>query len=164
MSTETQGKTPQSAEGETPEATPTEAPKNAELESALQRIKELNKENADRRKKLEAFEKSEAERKQAEMTELEKLQTKLKELQDRATAAERREMQRQAAEKAKLPAEFSSRLQGETPEELEADAAKLAAALPKPQPGLQATNPAQGTTKPNDAQWRDFFAGGNLPK
>lgn len=49
----------------------------AQLAAKEKRITELNHESAERRKKLEAFEKAEAERKQTEMTEVEKANAKL---------------------------------------------------------------------------------------
>lgn len=48
----------------------------AKLADKEKRLKEVNHESAERRKKLEAFEKAEAERKQAEMTEVEKANAK----------------------------------------------------------------------------------------
>ncbi len=50
----------------------------AQLAAKEKRIKELNHESAERRKKLEAFEEAETKRKQAEMTEVEKANAKAK--------------------------------------------------------------------------------------
>jgi len=105
----------------------------AELDKVQKALKETNAESAARRKKLEALEKAEAERKQAEMSEVEKLQAQLKEASDKAAKLERDANQRAAAEKAGLPIAFASRIQGETPEEMEADAKTLLEAMPKPQ-------------------------------
>ena len=60
----------------------------AELERTRKALADANKEAAQRRKKLEAYEVAEAERKQAQMSELEKAQAKLAELEKRAAEAE----------------------------------------------------------------------------
>ena len=54
----------------------------AKLAASQKRITELNHESAERRKKLEALEKAEAERKQAEMTEVEKANANAKALEE----------------------------------------------------------------------------------
>ena len=59
----------------------------AELDRARKALAAANKEAADRRKKLEAFEKAEAERKAAELSEVERLQQQVTEAQRRADAA-----------------------------------------------------------------------------
>lgn len=71
-----------------------------------------------------------------DMTELEKaqkqrdeLQTRLAELEKEKADAERKRMIAGVLKKAGLPAEMEGRLQGETAEELEADARKLAEVL-----------------------------------
>lgn len=128
----------------------------ARMEAAL---KKANHEAATYRKRLEAYEKAEQERKQAEMTELEKAKQRAAQLEVELSALRRSEMQRQVAEKAGLPAALASRLKGETPEELEADAMALAETLPKltkSPPPLPATNPganADGRAE-TDAQRR----------
>ena len=70
--------------GETPTGTP--APDTADVQAELERVRaalhSANKEAADRRKKLEAFEKADEERKLAAMTELEKVQAELKASED----------------------------------------------------------------------------------
>lgn len=57
-------------------AEPTVEEMKAQLADSQKRIKELNHESAERRKKLDAFEKAEAERKTAEMSEMEKVNAK----------------------------------------------------------------------------------------
>jgi len=60
----------------------------AQLAEKDKHIKSLNKESAERRKKLEDFEKAETERKQAELTEVEKATARAKQLEDeKATLA-----------------------------------------------------------------------------
>ena len=61
----------------------------AELEKARKALAETNRENAKRRKQLEAYEQAEAQRKQESMSELEKAQAALAELEKRAADAER---------------------------------------------------------------------------
>jgi hypothetical protein len=60
----------------------------AELERLRKALKETNKEAADRRKKLEAFEAAEKERQAAQMTELEKAQAQATEALKKAEEAE----------------------------------------------------------------------------
>ena len=68
--------------GETPagNTAPDAAALTAELESIRKALKGANAEAADRRKKLDAFEKAEEERKLAAMTELERSQTEVERL------------------------------------------------------------------------------------
>lgn len=85
------GETPLMTEaGETPAkaaAAPNAAELAAQLADALKQLKAVNRESAERRKALEAFEKAEAERKQSEMTEAQKLQAKIETLErERAEA------------------------------------------------------------------------------
>ena len=135
--------------------TPPEAPKatNAaelatELEKTRAALKAANKEAAERRKRLEELESAESKRKESEMSEIDKLTKRLQETEARLKATERTALQRQAAEKLGLPLAFASRLTGETPEELEADAKLLFEALPKAEkktPNLSPTNPGGAT-------------------
>jgi phage-related minor tail protein len=84
---------PQDGE-QTPEPTPADTGSGspddvkAELERTRKALKEANREAAERRKKLEAFEAKEKERQAAEMTELEKAQAEAAEAQKRAEDAE----------------------------------------------------------------------------
>lgn len=85
-----QGETPTPQAGETPAQAQTAA--NAEqlaakLDELQKQLKAVNRESAERRKALEAFEKAEAERKAAEMTEAQKLQAKLDALTKERDAA-----------------------------------------------------------------------------
>ena len=134
---------------ETPEAaskvTETETISKAEFDKVAAALKEANKEAASRRKRLEELEAEEAKRAEAAMTETEKATKRAQELEAKLKAYERTEAQRTVAEKVGLPAALATRLQGETPEELEADAKALLETLPKPTkpaPGINATNPA----------------------
>ena len=161
MTTEMQqGETPeqQPAPSVTPEAAPVnESPEVAELKK---RIKELNSESADRRKKLEAFEKTEADRKAAELSEVDRLKLEA----DRAKAELIEARKIAIAAKHGLPDLLADRLKGETLEELEADALKLKETLPKPAAAaanINPTNPgAQGAAKETDAERRRRLFGG----
>jgi hypothetical protein len=171
MTDETKGEMPTTEPaGEMPAAQPTPEPESAkpedlaaELEKARAALKSANKEAAERRKKLEAYEQDEAKRKEAEMTELEKYQKRTAELEATLKVKEYAELRLAAAEKVGLPKAFVNRLQGETPDELEADAKAIMDALPKPEkpaPGINPTNPAAGTIKetPEQAKARLFGA------
>jgi len=81
----------------------------AELEVGRATLKRVNSESAGRRKKLEAFEKAEEERKLADMTEMEKLQAELKSERDAHAAAEQGALQAKithAVELAAMKANF----------------------------------------------------------
>lgn len=114
----------------------------AEFEKLQAALKEANKESASRRKRLEELEAAETKRKEAEMTEAEKAQQRANALEAELKTLKRIEMQRTAAEKVGLPATLAKRLQGDTEEELEADAKALLETLPKPtKTNLTQTNP-----------------------
>ncbi len=120
----------------------------AEFDRMAAALKEANKEAAARRKRLEELEAEEAKRKEAAMTETEKATKRAAELEAKLKAYERTEAQRKVAEKVGLPAALATRLQGETPEELEADAKTLLETLPKPAkpaPGIIPTNPTNAS-------------------
>lgn len=71
--TATPGETPNTQTGETPAVSqPTIDELKAELDAIRKALKTANSEAADRRKKLDAFEQAEEQRKQAEMTEAQK--------------------------------------------------------------------------------------------
>jgi hypothetical protein len=74
---------------EQPEQKPTEtdADVRAELARTQKALKDANREAAERRKKLEAFEAEETKRKEAELTEVQKLQKRLEESEAKAKAA-----------------------------------------------------------------------------
>jgi chromosome segregation ATPase len=139
-------------QGETPEQL------KARLTEAEKRIKELNRESAERRKKLEAFELAEAKRKEAEMTETEKLKAEL----ERERGERLQTLREVVAARTGLPEALADRLRGATREELEADAAAILEKLPKtPEPakttpptGLTITNPGAATTGETKEQRR----------
>jgi len=162
---------------ETPEKTTTEtvAVSKAEFDKMQAALKEANRESAQRRKRLEELEAQEASRKEAAMTETEKATKRAAELEAKLKAYERTDAQRKVAEKVGLPAALATRLQGETPEELESDAKALLETLPKPTkpaPGINATNPANATNEKTfeekHREWKQTgqianpFAGGGV--
>ena len=122
--------------------TPTLEQSQAELTKTRAALKAANKEAAGRRKKLEAFEKDEDERRKAEMSEIDRLKLEGEEL-----AAENKQLkfngqQTTIATEVGLPPAFADRIQGVTPEEMKADAEALLAAMPvKPEANPKITNP-----------------------
>jgi phage terminase Nu1 subunit (DNA packaging protein) len=148
---------------EQPQATSTEMVQisAAELENIRIALKKANGEAAKYRKTAEQVEADRAAKEQAEMTALQKAEAKAKELEDKLTQLERARMQGEVAAKVGLPAKLASRLQGSTPEEMEADALEILETIPKqpaPQkqgPGYVPANPGQnGQTGEADAARR----------
>lgn len=121
----------------------------------IEKLRAENKEAAKAKKRLEEYERAEAARKEAEMTEAEKATKRAAELEAKLKAYERSDAQRKAAEKVGLPPALATRLMGETPEELEADAKALLDSLPKQEkksPGINVTQPSNATQGETDAQ------------
>ena len=153
--------TPQ-AESATPEASTAKTAEEvqAELEQVKAALRKANSESAERRKKLEAFEKAEAERKAAEMTETDRYKAEAE--QAKAALIEARKMA--IAAKHGLPDMLADRLKGETIDELEADALALKETIPapaKPAPNISPTNPGNtGAAKETDAERRRRLYGG----
>lgn len=140
----------------------------AERERLAKALKAANQEAAERRKKLDAYEQEEQKKREAEMTELEKLQAKLKEATEankaaQAELAQRRveDQKREMARRMGLPEVLALRIQGETAEEMEADAKALLEGLPKTRlPSVQPTNPGEGSgPRQTDSQLREMIYG-----
>jgi len=151
--------------GETPPAAPqAQSDLSAELEKTRLALKAANKEAADRRKRLDELEAAETKRKEGEMSEVDKLTKRLTEAEAKLKAKERADAQRAVSEKVGLPLAFAERLQGETPEELEADAKKLLEALPKApkQPNINPTNPGGAERGETPEQARERIYGQNI--
>ena len=153
-----QGEMPEApqAESETPESPQSESPEVAKLR---QQLKEANAESAARRKKLEAFEKQEADRQKAQLSEVERLT--LEANQAKAALIDARKIA--IAAKHGLPDMLADRLKGDTIEDLEADAVALMKTIPQPKPAAahNPTNPgAQGAAKETDAERRRRLFGG----
>jgi len=161
--TKTEGVTPESptTEPTTAGQTPTVIDP-AEHARVLVALKEANKEAASRRVKLDAFEKAEADRKQAEMTESEKAAAKLKEYETKLAQMERAALVRKIADEAGLPSALADRLQGNTEDELKVDAAKLLELVPKTdpkKPNLQVSNPGNAERTESAAEKRERLMG-----
>jgi hypothetical protein len=140
---------------ETATATATQAPASktldelqAENERMSKALKDANREAADRRKKLDAYEKAEEARKNAEMSEQQKLQKEVETLRAQAERTNRELMQRDIAAEVGLPAIFAARITGNDKETMLEDAKAMLSALPsKPTPSLSATNPGSGQSR-----------------
>lgn len=139
------------------EATTTPAPETVEGEPfdaarAMRTIEKLRaeiKELKPKAKQAEELSAAEQARKEAEMTELQKLQSTLEKTQAELKATKLSELRHAIAAKVELPQVFADRLQGETPEDIEADAKKILEALPKAPkpPAVNATNPGAGASQ-----------------
>lgn len=156
--------TPESATAATTETWEDGQPFDAAKAKALiEKLRNENKELKPKAKKADELEAAEKARKEAEMTELQKAQARIDELTALTKAAELRELRRKVGEAAKLPAAIYELLPEMDEEHMKAKAEELAKALPKPQPGISATNPGPSTGV-TDAQRRDFLYGnGPLP-
>lgn len=142
------------------ETTETKAEETAEY--WRKRYENKQDEAARLHKKVEKFEADDIERKKAAMTEMEKLQAERDEALQKAKELETKQAQRDAAEKTGLPLVFANRLQGATPEELEADAKQLLESMPKskggkPLGGMAPVEAEQHTV--TDADRRKFLFG-----
>ncbi|MBK9497200.1 MAG: DUF4355 domain-containing protein [Xanthomonadales bacterium] len=140
---------------ETTTATVTQAPASktldelqAENERMSKALKDANREAADRRKKLDAYEKAEQSRKDAELSESQRLQKEVETLRAQAERTNRELMQRDIAAEVGLPAIFAARITGNDKETMLEDAKAMLSALPsKPTPSLSATNPGSGQSR-----------------
>ena len=131
----------------------------------IEKLRGEVKELKPKAKKADDFEAAEKQRKEAEMTELQKAQQLIADLEAKTKAADLRELRRKVGEEAKLPAAIYELLPEMDEAQMLAKAKELAAALPKPQPGLSATNPGASTGTVTDAQRREFLYGnGPLPQ
>lgn len=110
--------------------------------------KELRRENAQLRSRAKEAEEKLRQIEEANLSELEKTKKRAAELEAQLAAVQTEAWRQAAAVKAKLPPELANRIQGKTPEEMEADAAELAKLLPPPAktPGIAATQPGQNAT------------------
>lgn len=143
----------------------------AELEAARKALKDANREAADRRKKLEAYEKAEQEKAAAELSETEKLKRQLDETAAKLRAVELNNLKQRTAAAVGLPPELADRLQGDDEDTLKADAEKLAKLMPPKQPKAGPTNPAEGKQEDHfergarlvkEAQGGDIWTGGGV--
>lgn len=148
MPEDTQGVMPEKPEAQAQQPAVTAEQLQAELERTREALKVANREAADRRKKLESFEKLEQDKATAEMTEAQKLQKQLEQAMAELAALKTNEIRRKVAAKVGLPDALAMRIQGADEDAMEEDAKALLSAIPKPpkqQPGP--TNPgANGRT------------------
>lgn len=155
------------SEQEQPEQKPTEmvSVSAAELAEIRAALKKANAEAAKYRKTAEQIEQERKAKEEAEMTALEKANKRAADLEAQIKQMERSRMQSEIAAKVGLPAKLANRLQGETPEEMEADARAILEDLPKPQeahkpgPGLIVNPGVNGKTGETDAERRKRLFG-----
>lgn len=113
----------------------------AEESISLDEAKKLRREAQSLRKRLLDFEEAEQKRQEKELSEAELLKKRLAEKDALLKDLTKKELQREVATKVGLPLNLASRLQGETADELEADAQALLGILPKSQPQTSKVNP-----------------------
>lgn len=128
-----------------PKKEPVKEQTQEELKLELERVRQhaANKEQEAERhfKKLQAFEKAEQDKKDAELSELEKEKKARAQLEAENKQIKLDLLKQQTASKLGLPEILANRLQGETPEEIEKDAKQLLETLPKKASTASATNP-----------------------
>jgi len=112
-----------------------------ELAQAKQHATNKEEEAARHFKKLQTFEQAEQAKKDAELSELDKEKKARVALEAENKKIKLDLLKRDTATKVGLPEVLASRLQGETPEEIEADAKQLLETLPKKPNPASATNP-----------------------
>lgn len=153
------------AEQETPEAQeePTPEAIAAELEDTRKALAKANREAAQRRKKLETYEKADQERKEAELSEMEKLQKQLADREAKLNELNLKELQRSIAEDVGLPPALAKRIQGDNEESMREDAKALLEAMPKKASIKSATtNPTDGKQGKTDDQRRAELYRGDM--
>lgn len=160
MTDEVKGETPttqvtEPVTAELPKAEPAEEFDKTRAMALIEKLRAESRELSKFRKRAEELEATEAKRKEAELTELQKVQKRAEEAEARLKAAERRMLCDEIARKLGLPPQLAGRLQGETPEEIEADAKQLLEVIPKKTaPSLNPTNPGGPTGGESDAERR----------
>lgn len=121
----------------------------ADIASLRDELKRTRREAAQYRTRAKELEEKEKQAEEASLSELEKTKKRAAELEAQLAAVQTEAWRQAAAVKAKLPPELANRIQGKTPEDMEADAAELAKLLPPPAvktPGIAATQPGQNAT------------------
>lgn len=120
----------------------------AKLEEAERKAKNKTEEAERHFKKLSKFEEEEKKRQEAAMSDLEKAQKKSADLEAENHRLKVDTLKQSVAAKVGLPESLALRLQGETKEEIEADAKEILETLPKKNaPQLDATNPNNGSQR-----------------
>jgi hypothetical protein len=132
----------------------------AEVEALIrERVAREQKKATDAAEKARTDAKRKADEEAGEFKKLyDQSQIELATAKAEAHAATLRALRRDVAAKTSLPAALAERLQGETEEELEADAKALLAALPKPAaPNINGANGGNGQTPgKNEAARREY--------
>jgi hypothetical protein len=124
----------------------TEEPFDKERAMAtISKLREAEKQAKKERVELEHLRQLEDARKKAELSETERLKAELAEREQKLKELTIKTQQQDIANKIGLPAIFATRIQGETPEEMEADARSMLEALPK-----QKAAPNAGATSPGE--------------
>jgi len=113
----------------------------AENERLLLHAKNKEEEAARHFKKIQSFEQAEQAKKDAELSELDKEKKARVALEAENKTLKINQLKQSTASKLGLPEVLALRLQGETPEEIEADAKQLLETLPKKPNPASATNP-----------------------
>jgi hypothetical protein len=144
----------------------------AELERTRAALKEANKADASKRKRLEELEAAEAERQKAAMTDAERTQARIKELEELSAhqaqllkQKELQDLQREIAAEIGLPSKLAGKIAGANREEMIADAQAMLEVLPKQEPAkpappkLEATNPGNGEQGETRAQKKGRILG-----
>jgi hypothetical protein len=128
-----------------------------ELIAKLRAVEKQGKADA---RKLADYEAKEQAHLEEEKSELQKAQDRADQAERKARAAELAVMRRDIAEKVNLPKALADRIKGETPEEMEADALTILAAMPaKVPPALNPTNPGAPQTGETEAEKRKRLIG-----
>ena len=117
--------------------------------------KQASKELEEARKKLKAFE-------DRDKSETDKLTEKASEAEKRAERAEKALLRAQVAGEKKLPAELADRLQGDTKEELEADAERLAELVKPAGAPTVDTDAGKGSGSSGETSFNDIIRGASV--
>jgi hypothetical protein len=110
-------------------------------------LRKAEKEWKRKEKELQELQLKEQERKQSELTDIERMKQRADQLEAELKAERQGRLRLQVAAEYSLPEALAIRLQGESLDELKADAEQLAKLLPKPQ-----KNPSQNPTDIGDGQ------------
>jgi hypothetical protein len=124
----------------------------ARAKELIDKLREIEKKGKADAKRLAEYEKNEQARIDAEKSELQKAQDRAAKAESEAKEIRLALLRRDAATKTKLPLAFADRIKGETPEDMEADAAAMLEAMPKAvAPKLEPTNPSAPQTGETEA-------------
>ena len=150
------------AEAATPASEPEQEPfDKSRAMATINKLREAEKQAKKELKELETLRAEKQQREEAEMTESQRLQKQVEEFKAQNAQLQANIWRNAAATEANLPSIFAERIQGATLEEMQADAKKLAEALPKQKsmPTISPTNPANGNKPETEAQARERLFG-----